>query len=285
VSDRETEDAWLLELIRHSHAASHEIYRARRVFGDLREVGKTCRLHRVERLMRLHKIWAVRGYRKPRPFAGRPSIIAPNRLQQAFTVDAPSKVWVTDITYIPTWQGWLYLAVVLDVYARKVVGWSMKPTLSCELALDALLMAVWRRKPDGRVLVPSDQGSQYGSDYFKRFCAAHSFDTSMSRRGNCWDNAVAESFFSSLKRSASRNASTRPAPWCVRMASITSKRSTIEPAVTAISAVSVPRRSNARRREARLCPRNRAPSTSWFFMCSSDARTTRRQRTWSHRSL
>ena len=85
----------------------------------------------------------------------------------------PNKVWVTDITYIRTWQGWLYLAVVLDLYARKVVGWSMRPTLGRELALDALLMAVWRRKPQQRVLVHSDQGSQYGSDDFKRFCAAH----------------------------------------------------------------------------------------------------------------
>lgn len=88
--------------------------------------------------MRRHKIRAVRGYKRPRPLAGRPSLIAPNRLQQAFTVDAPNKVWVTDITYIRTWQGWLYLALVLDLYARKVVGWSMKPTLSRELALDAL---------------------------------------------------------------------------------------------------------------------------------------------------
>ena len=199
-SERAREDRRLLELIRHSYAASHGVYGARRVFGDLREAGETCGLHRVERVMRNHKIKAVRGYKAPRHIAGRPSIIAPNHLQREFTVDTPNKVWVTDITYIRTWQGWLYLAVVVDLYARKVVGWSMKPTLSRELALDALLMAVWRRKPEGRVIVHSDQGSQFGSDDFKRFCAAHNLEPSMSRRGNCWDNAVAESFFSSLKK-------------------------------------------------------------------------------------
>jgi putative transposase len=200
VSERAREDERLLDLIRSSYAASHGVYGARRVFGDLREAGESCGLHRVERLMRGHKIKAVRGYKTPRRVAGRPSIIAPNHLQRQFTVDEPNKVWVTDITYIRTWQGWLYLAVVVDLYARKVVGWSMKPTLGRELALDALLMAVWRRKPDNRVVVHSDQGSQYGSDDFKRFCAAHNLEPSMSRRGNCWDNAVAESFFSSLKK-------------------------------------------------------------------------------------
>lgn len=107
--------------------------------------------HRVERLMRKYKIKAVRGYKAPRMIKGRPSIIAPNHLQRAFTVDAPNTVWVTDITYIRTWQGWLYLAVVVDLYTRKIVGWSMSASLSRELALDALLMAVWRRKPDRRV--------------------------------------------------------------------------------------------------------------------------------------
>ena len=115
-------------------------------------------------------------------------------------MDAPDKAWVTDITYIRTWQGWLYLAAVVDLYSRKVVGWSMKATLSRELALDALLAAVWRRKPTQPVLVHSDQGSQYGSDDFKRFCMAHGLEPSMSRKGNCWDNAVMESFFSSLKK-------------------------------------------------------------------------------------
>jgi len=132
--------------------------------------------------------------------AGRPSIIALNHLNREFNVDAPGHAWVTDITYIRTWQGWLYLAVIVDLYARMVVGWSMKPTLSRELAPDALLTAVWRRRPKGTVLMHSDQGSQYGSDDWRRFCLAHNLQPSMSRRGNCWDNAVAESFFSSLKK-------------------------------------------------------------------------------------
>ena len=137
---------------------------------------------------------------RPRYIAGRPSIISPNTLNREFTVDAPDRVWVTDITYLRTWQGWLYLAVVMDLYARKIVGWSMKPTLARELVLDALLMALWRRKPRHEVLVHSDQGTQYGSDDWRRFCQTNNLQSSMSRRGNCWDNAVAESFFSSLKK-------------------------------------------------------------------------------------
>ncbi|PJY97959.1 IS3 family transposase [Pseudomonas donghuensis] len=200
VSERDQDNDRLLKLIRDSYAASRGVYGALRVYGDLREAGESCGKHRVARLMRANRIKALRGYKAPRPIAGRPSIIAPNHLNRAFTVDAPNKAWVTDITYIRTWQGWLYLAVVVDLYARKVVGWSMKPTLARELALDALLMALWRRRPKERVLVHSDQGSQYGSDDWKRFCLANNLEQSMSRRGNCWDNAVAESFFSSLKK-------------------------------------------------------------------------------------
>ena len=107
---------------------------------------------------------------------------------------------MTHITYIRTWQGWLYLAVVMDLFARKVVGWSMNPTLARELVLDVILMAVWRRKPKQKLLIHSDQGSQYGSDDWLRFCRQHQLEPSMSRRGNCWDNAVVESFFSSLKK-------------------------------------------------------------------------------------
>jgi putative transposase len=200
LSDRAIEDQRLLELIRASYAASGGVYGAPRVFADLREVGEPCGKHRVARLMRINRIRAIRGYKAPRRVAGRPSILAPNTLNRAFTVEQPDQAWVTDITYLRTWQGWLYLAVVVDLYSRKVVGWSMKPTLAKELALDALLMAVWRRKPQRSVLVHSDQGSQYGSDEWRRFCMAHNLEPSMSRRGNCWDNAVAESFFSSLKK-------------------------------------------------------------------------------------
>lgn len=198
LSDRAIEDQRLLGLIRASHTASSGIYGAPRVFLDLRETGETCGKHRVARIMRAHKIRALRGYRMPRTIAGQPSIIAPNTLQRAFTVDRPDSVWVTDITYIRTWQGWLYLAVVMDLYARKIIGWSMKPSLSRELVLDAVMMAVWRRRPQ-QTLIHSDQGSQYGSDDWLRFCREHYLEPSMSRRGNCWDNAVAESFFSSLK--------------------------------------------------------------------------------------
>ncbi|WP_448868748.1 IS3 family transposase [Enterobacter ludwigii] len=200
VSARDKDNQRLLTLIRDSYSLSGGVYGYRRVHGDLNEIGEICGKNRVGRIMQLNRIKAVRGYKAPRRIAGRPSVVAPNRVQRQFTVVRANQVWVTDITYIRTWQGWLYLAVVIDLFARNVVGWSMKPTLSRELALDALMMAVWRRKPDSEVIVHSDQGSQYGSDDWQRFCRANNLAPSMSRRGNCWDNAVAESFFSSLKK-------------------------------------------------------------------------------------
>ncbi|MEL5351021.1 IS3 family transposase [Serratia nevei] len=200
VSARDKDNQRLLTLIRDSYSLSGGVYGYRRVHGDLNEIGETCSKNRVGRIMQLNRIKAVRGYKAPRRIAGRPSVVAPNRVQRQFAVVRANQVWVTDITYIRTWQGWLYLAVVIDLFARNVVGWSMKPTLSRELALDALMMAVWRRKPDSEVIVHSDQGSQYGSDDWQRFCRANNLAPSMSRRGNCWDNAVAESFFSSLKK-------------------------------------------------------------------------------------
>ncbi|WP_233405840.1 IS3 family transposase [Enterobacter roggenkampii] len=199
-SARDKDNQRLLTLIRDSYSLSGGVYGYRRVHGDLNEIGETYGKNRVGRIMQLNRIKAVRGYKAPRRIAGRPSVVAPNRVQRQFTIVRANQVWVTDITYIRTWQGWLYLAVVIDLFARNVVGWSMKPTLSRELALDTLMMAVWRRKPDGEVIVHSDQGSQYGSDDWQRFCRANNLVPSMSRRGNCWDNAVAESFFSSLKK-------------------------------------------------------------------------------------
>jgi putative transposase len=200
MSDRAIEDERLLALIKDSYEASSGVYGSPRVFLDLREAGEICGRHRVARIMKTHKIKALRGYKAPRHIVGRPSIIAPNRLNREFTVEQPDTAWVTDITYIRTWQGWLYLAVVVDLFSRKVVGWSMKPSLARDIVLDALFMAVSRRRPKETVIVHSDQGAQYGSDDWMRFCQSNKLLPSMSRRGNCWDNAVAESFFSTLKK-------------------------------------------------------------------------------------
>lgn len=199
ISKRGQEDARLLKLIRASFNASHGIYGAPRVFLDLREAGETCSKHRVARLMRENGLRALHGYRTRRVSIGKPSVLIPNVLQRQFTVSRPNKAWVTDITYIRTWQGWLYLAVVMDLFSRKIIGWSTSSTIRRELVLDAVLMAVRRRNPKS-TLIHSDQGTQYGSDAWKRFCKSNQLEPSMSRKGNCWDNAVAESFFGSLKK-------------------------------------------------------------------------------------
>jgi len=198
-SDHAIEDARLLRLIRASFVASQGVYGVPRVFLDLREAGETCSKHRVARLMRINRLRALHGYRMRRWSVGKPAVLVPNILQRQFTVTRANKAWVTDITYIRTWQGWLYLAVVMDLFSRKVVGWSTGPTIHRDLALDAVLMAVRRRRPRSTV-IHSDQGSQYGSDAWRRFCRSHHLEPSMSRKGNCWDNAVVESFFSSLKK-------------------------------------------------------------------------------------
>jgi putative transposase len=186
-------------LIRASFVASHGIYGARRVFLDLREAGETCSKHRVARLMRVNKPVAAHGYRTRHQPSTKPSVLIPNVLQRRFDVSKPNTAWVTDITYIRTWEGWLYLAVVMDLFSRKIVGWATRPNLGRELALDAVLMSVRRRKPR-HAIIHSDQGTQYGSDDWRRFCKRNHLEPSMSRKGNCWDNAVAESFFSSLKK-------------------------------------------------------------------------------------
>jgi putative transposase len=199
-SARTLADETLLVNIKQSFENSHGIYGSPRVHRDLREDGVLCGEKRVARLMQQAQLRSVRGYKRPRYKAGKPAATAPNRLQREFTVALPDQVWVTDITYIRTYEGWLYLTVVIDLYSRMVVGWSMNATMATELVLDALMMAVWRRRPKMSVMIHSDQGSQFGSDDFNRWCADNKLLPSMSRRGNCWDNAVAESFFSSLKK-------------------------------------------------------------------------------------
>jgi putative transposase len=158
LSNRAQEDARLLRLIRASFVASHGIYGAPRVFLDLREAGESCSKHRVARLMRGANLRALHGYRTRRWAVGKPSVLIPNLLQRQFTATRPNTAWVTDITYIRTWQGWLYLAVVMDLFSRLIVGWAAGPTIHRELVLNAVLMAVRRRRPRG-TLIHSDQGS------------------------------------------------------------------------------------------------------------------------------
>ncbi len=179
---------------------SSNIYGSPRVYRDLREEGIVCSKNRVARLMRQAKLRSVRGFRRSGFKAGKPASTAPNRLQQQFTVTRADQTWVTDITYIRTYEGWLYLDVVIDLFSRSVVGWAMQSRMTTDLALNALMMAVWRRKPKQPVVIHSDQGSQFGSDDFTTWCKDHNLIVSMSRRGNCYDNAVVESFFSTLKK-------------------------------------------------------------------------------------
>ena len=200
-SARQIEDRRLTGLIKQFWLESGGVYGYRKVTSDLRELGESCGKHRVYRLMRAEQLRSQAGYRRrPGRHYGRPAIVAPNYLQQDFDVAEPNRVWVTDITYIRTHEGWLYLAVVLDLFSRQVIGWSMRSSIDRELAISALLMAVWRRQPKQEVIIHSDQGSQFSSHDWQDFLKSHKLVASMSRRGNCYDNAVAESFFQLLKR-------------------------------------------------------------------------------------
>jgi putative transposase len=199
--DRALRDARQIDLAKRFWFESGGIYGYRKIRGDLLSMGERCGKHRAARLMRLAGLRALVGYgRRPRVQSGPPAIVAPNHLQRDFDAQHPDQAWVTDITYIRTYEGWLYLAVVVDLFSRRVVGWSMSSRIQTDLVLQALLHAVWRRKPDSEVVVHSDQGSQYTSQAWQRFLGDHGLLCSMSRRGNCWDNAVAESFFQLLKR-------------------------------------------------------------------------------------
>lgn len=200
-SARAVEDDRLIGLIKHSWLESGCVYGYRKIHSDLKDQGETCSKHRVAKLMKREDLKAQVGYGKRRgKYGGNPAHIAPNILDRSFSPEAPNQSWVTDITYIKTHEGWLYLAIVLDLYSRAVVGWSMSSRMESELVTQALLSAVWRRKPKSPVLIHSDQGSQFTGYEWQSFLDKHNLKPSMSRRGYCHDNAVAESFFQLLKR-------------------------------------------------------------------------------------
>jgi len=185
ISNRAQEDARLLRLIRASFVASHRIYGAPRAYQDLRKAGETCSKHRVARSMRENGFRALHGYRvRHIPVAKQPSL-TPDLPQRQFTASRPNEAWATDITYIRTCEGWLYLAVVMDLFSRRIVGSAARPTIHRELVLEAITKAVRSRRPR-KTLVHSDHGTRYGSDARRRYCRADHLEPSMSRRGNCW---------------------------------------------------------------------------------------------------
>ena len=184
---------------RASFIASDRTYGARRVWHDLFAEGLSRGLHRIERLMRQQALKARPRRRGLPKDAGERSVIAGNVLDRQFTADAPNRKWVADFTYIWTAEGWLDVAAVIDLFSRRVVGWSMSDTMTAQLLTDALIMAIWRRGKPAALLHHSDQGSQCTSQQFQRLMADNGVTRSMSRSGNVWDNAAMESFFSSLK--------------------------------------------------------------------------------------
>ena len=200
-SPRAHRDEVLGGKIRTSFLQSDRTYGARRVWHDLLAEGEACGLHRIERLMRRHALRArPRRRRMPTDSGTRvPSSVLPNVLNRQFDAPAPNRKWVADFTYLWTAEGWLYIAAVVDLFSRRVIGWSMQTTMTAQLVTDALVMAIWRRGKPEAVLHHSDRGSQYTSEPFQRFLADQGLACSMSRSGNCWDNAAMESFFSSLK--------------------------------------------------------------------------------------
>lgn len=198
-SARKLHDTRLVTAIAASFSASDRTYGARRVWRDVLAEGLSCGLHRIERLMRETAMKArPRRRGKPRDDGAR-AVIADNILERNFQADLPNQKWLADFTYVWTAEGWLYVAAVLDLFSRRIVGWSMKPERDASLVMDALMMALWRRGRPTTLLHHSDQGSQYTSEQFQRLLGDNGITCSMSRSGNVWDNAAMESFFSSLK--------------------------------------------------------------------------------------
>jgi transposase InsO family protein len=200
-STREVANQVLVEAIRESHVRSRRTYGSPRIHRDLRESkGHRVGRKRVARLMSEHQIVGKQRRRFCRTTDSRHDHpVAENVLDRKFTVESPNEAWVTDITYIRTNEGWLYLAAILDLFSRRVVGYAMSSLIDRELVLRALAAALAHRRPSRKLLHHSDRGSQYASEDYQEALRAAGFICSMSRRGNCWDNAVAESFFGTLK--------------------------------------------------------------------------------------
>ena len=200
-SARSQANAKLLAQIRTFFEASDRTYGSPRIVRDLHAAGERCSRKRVARLMRIAKLQARRRRRRLPADTGvrAEHRLAPNLLDRQFDAQAPNQRWVADFTYLWTAEGWLYVAIVLDLYSRRVVGRPMSESMSAQFVLDALIMALWRRGKPTQLIHHSDQGSQYTSEDFQRLLSAQGIACSMSRRGDCWDNAAMESFFSSLK--------------------------------------------------------------------------------------
>lgn len=201
LSERRKDELRLVEAIEKIHDKSNKTYGSPRIHAALTSSGETCSKDRVARLMRKH---AIRAKTKKKFKATTNSKhkfpVAPNVLDRNFNPVKPNEAWAGDITFIWTREGWLYLAVVIDLFSRKVVGWAMEPTLGRELALKALRMAINARQPATGLLSHSDQGVQYASNDYQSLQKLYGIICSMSRRGNCWDNSVVESFFGTLKQ-------------------------------------------------------------------------------------
>ena len=193
-------DEQMLALIEAIHAELKGAYGSPRMVRELRDRGFPASKERVERLMRENGIKARHKRRYKATTDSRHALpVAPNLLDRDFSPTAPNQVWTADLTYIWTDEGWLYLAIVLDLFNREVVGWSIKPRMTTDIVIDALTMARFRRKPGPGLMHHSDRGSQYASHAFQARLKEYGMICSMSRKGNCWDNAPTESFFNSLK--------------------------------------------------------------------------------------
>lgn len=199
-SARQKENERLIPIVHAAHKNSKGTYGARRIAEEIKAHGSPCGRVRAGTLMKLAGVSARQKKKFKATTNSKHNLpVAKNLLNRQFEVKEPDRMYVSDITYIWTHEGWLYLAVVLDLFSRQVVGWSLSSRMSKKLIMNALRMAIWRRQPLSGLIFHSDRGSQYCSKDFQKMLKTHKMISSMSRKGNCWDNAVAESFFGSLK--------------------------------------------------------------------------------------